>query len=67
MENKILEVGKNYGSIFGLDEKKSNKMVFLGGIKWRAEKPGLTKEMDSEITTKNALEYINRPSVHMGW
>lgn len=61
-----LEIGKNYGSVFGLDEKKGMNLVYMGGNNWKAEKPGAAKEMVSEDTTKKALEYINRPSIHMG-
>ena len=60
-----LTIGDNYGSIFGLDSTKGQKMIYLGGSKWRAEKPGITKEMDSPDTVAKALAYINTPSVHM--
>ena len=62
---KELTIGDNYGSIFGLDAAKCQKMIYLGGSKWRAEKPGLAKEMDSPDTSAKALAYINGPVVHM--
>lgn len=62
---KQLEIGKNYGFVFGLDEKKG-QIVFLGGDSWKAIKPGMEKVMESADTTKKAIEYINRPTVHMG-
>jgi hypothetical protein len=64
--DKKLEIGTNYGDIFGLDPKKGMRMIYLGGNKWRCEKPGVVKEIEGEVTTKNAIEYINQPSIHMG-
>ena len=62
---KELTVGKNYGGIFGLPDNK--QMVYNGGISWTAidgtQKP---MTMDSQKTTDNALEYINRPSYKVG-
>jgi len=63
---KTLEIGKNYGACFGLDADKGEKMIYLGGNKWRGENGGKSLEIESEKTTKSALEYINRPSVTMG-
>lgn len=63
---KTLEIGKNYGSVFGLNAEKGQKAIYLGGNLWRAEKPGASAERESEDMTEAALEYINRPSVFMG-
>lgn len=62
---KQLTIGQDYGSIFGLPS--GNKMIFMGGNKWRAESAdGRVHEADSAKTTENALEYVNRPSVSVG-
>lgn len=64
--SKQPEIGKDYGAIFGLESDKSCTLVYIGGDKWRATKPGATKELTSPGTTAKVIEYINRPSIHMG-
>lgn len=64
--SKQLEIGKDYGAIFGLDASKGSTLVYLGGDKWQATKPGATKELTSPGTTAKAVEYINRPAIRMG-
>lgn len=59
---KELVVGKDYGSIFGLDADKGQKMVYNGGISWTAIQGDRRMTKDSQETTNNALAYINRPS-----
>ena len=63
-QTKQLEIGRDYAGIFGVSAPA--KMLYLGGIKWRAEKPGASREMDSQAATDKALAYINQPAVHMG-
>lgn len=64
--SKDLVIGKDYGSIFGLDADKGQKMVYNGGISWTAIQGGQQMTKDSQQTTDNALEYINRPSYGTG-
>ena len=64
---KQLEIDKNYAAIFGLDPDKGQKMIFLGGIRWEAGEGERTQQVESQKTTDNAIDYINRPSIHMGW
>mgnify|MGYP006943672271 CR=1 FL=1 len=59
-EMKNLEIGKNYGEIFGLTGNR--QMIFNGGISWTAKEGEREMTMDSQKTTDNAIEYINRPS-----
>lgn len=63
---KNLEIGKNYGEIFGLDEQKGKKMIYNGEISWTAIDGDKQMTMDSQKTTDNAIEYINRPSYGTG-
>jgi hypothetical protein len=70
--DKKLEIGKNYGDIFGLDPKKGMRMIYLGGNKWRCEKPGAVKEIEGESTTlgsqKNKEEKCRvRAQTKGGW
>ena len=64
---KQLEINKDYAAIFGLDPDKGQQMIYLGGILWEAREGERTMRAESQQTTDNALEYINRPRVHMGW
>lgn len=61
---KSLEVGKNYGDIFGLPEEK--KMIYAGGNTWKAVWGDKEMIKESPETTQKALEYINRPSYGTG-
>jgi len=62
---KQLVIGDDYGPICGLDKSKGQRLIYLGGDKWRAEKPGAVKEVESQETTANTLAYIRKPTVHM--
>jgi hypothetical protein len=62
---KNLEIGKNYGDIFGLDEQKGQKMIYNGGISWTAINGDKQFTKDSQETTDNAIKYINQPSYGM--
>ena len=62
--NKTLEIGKNYGSIFGLNEKQ--QMIFNGGISWTTKEGGREMTKECQKTTDSALAYINRPSSGTG-
>jgi hypothetical protein len=62
---KQLIIGHDYAEIFGLDPDKGQHMIYNGGISWTAKKTlksGEIQEMtrDSELTTDNALAYINQ-------
>ena len=61
-----LEVGKDYGAIFGVSADKGCHLTYLGGNMWRAEKPGTVRDIDSAASTAKALAYINQPSIQMG-
>jgi len=63
---KELEIGKDYGSIFGLDSKKGQQMIYNGGISWTAKQGDKEMTKDSQSTTDNALTYINQPTIKMG-
>jgi hypothetical protein len=63
---KQLEIGKDYGCIFGLSSDKGQYMIYGGGINWMAKNGDKTQTVDSQQTTDNAVAYINRPSIHMG-
>jgi len=63
-ENKTLEIDKDYGSIFGLPT--GCKMIYLGGISWRAIKPGAERVIESQVQTDKVLAYVNQPAIHMG-
>lgn len=59
-----LEIGKNYGSIFGL--KEHQQMIFNGGISWTAKETGKEMTKECQKTTDNVLAQINKTSVTMG-
>ena len=64
---KTLEIGTDYGFVFGLDAKnKDQHMVYGGGDTWTAKEGTRERTTESAGTTAKALEYINRPSVMMG-
>lgn len=65
--NKTLEIGKDYGSIFGLTPEMGT-MVYNGGDSWTGSNPaaGKTMTLIAPKQTERALEYINRPNVSMG-
>ena len=63
---KNLEVNKDYGYVWGLDAEKGMHMIYLGGIKFRAEKPGAVQESESQGTYDQVMAYVNSPTVHMG-
>ena len=65
-KSKTLEVGKDYGCVFGLESSKGMSLVYQGGNKWLARKPGAESVIESAGTTAKALAYINQPSIHMG-
>jgi hypothetical protein len=64
--NKQLEIGKDYGIIFGLDASKGMMMIYQGGISWMCIKPGAEKIIESQGTTDNAIKYISAAPVHCG-
>lgn len=61
-----LEIGHDYGSIFGLDKSKGQQAIYLGGNKWRLCKPGEERVVESEGTTRNAIKYVSFAPVHCG-
>lgn len=63
---KQLEIGKDYGFVFGLDAKKGQTMTYLGGIKFIASNGIQSKEADSQGTYDKVLDYINLPRIKMG-
>lgn len=64
---KELEIGKDYGFVFGLDLKKDQHMIYGGGDAWTAKEGERTKQLDSPGTTTKVAEYINRPATLMGY
>ena len=63
---KQLKIGKDYYEIFGDSENGKKKMIYNGGISWTAKDGDREMTMDSQQTTDNALEYINRASYGTG-
>jgi hypothetical protein len=64
---KELQIGKDYGEIFGLDSKKGQHLIYNGGYSWTGINGDVKKTFENKIeTTNNALEYINQPSTSMG-
>ena len=63
---KTLEINHDYGFVFGLDKKKNQHMIYNGGDSWTAKEGDRERTAESKGTTEKALEYINRPSYHMG-
>ncbi len=63
---KQLEIGKDYGFVFGLNAKKGQTMTYLGGIKFVASNGAQSKEADSQGTYDKVLDYINLPVIKMG-
>ncbi len=47
---KQLEIGKDYGFVFGLDSEKGKAMIYNGNNSWTA------KDGDREMTKENATE-----------
>jgi len=64
---KTLEIGTDYGFVFGLDAKNKNQhMIYNGADSWTAKEGSRERTADSAGTTAKVLEYINRPTVMMG-
>lgn len=63
---KTLEIGSNYGSIFGLNTAKGQQMIYGGGDRWTMKEGEREKTIESPDTTKKALAYINQPTINMG-
>jgi len=63
---KQLIIGDDYGTIFGLDPKKGQHIVYLGGVRFRLAQGVREAERESQDTYEKILEYINQPSIHMG-
>lgn len=63
---KTLEIGKNYGEVFGLNPADGNKLIYLGGTLFEGYKGEKTMQVNSQKTLDQVLAYINRPSVSMG-
>lgn len=63
---KTLQVGENYGDVFGFDKNLGQTMIYNGGINWTATNGDKMKTIDSQGTTDKVIEYINRPIINMG-
>ena len=63
---KILTIGTDYGTVFGFDKTKNQHMIYNGGDNWTAQNGAISKTADSVGTTTKVLDYINKPSYHMG-
>jgi hypothetical protein len=62
---KNLELNRDYGYVFGISAEKGEHMIYLGGIKFRAEKPGAVREQESQGTYDKISAYLNQ-TVRMG-
>ena len=49
-----------------LDHIKGQGMIYLGGVKFRAENGTASRDSESQGTYDKVHEYINRTSIHMG-
>ena len=63
---KTLQIGENYGDVFGFDKDLNQSMIYNGGINWTATNGDKVKTIDSQGTTDKVIEYINRPFINMG-
>ncbi len=63
---KTLEIGHDYGEVFGFNKELGQTMIYNGGINWTATNGDKSKTLESQATSDKVLEYINRPSVNMG-
>ena len=61
---KELEVGKDYGKMFGL--KDGQHMVYNGNISWTATEGAKTMTMDSQKMTDDITKRINQTATIMG-
>ena len=52
-----LEIGHDYGAIFGLKKENGQKLIYNGGISWTGIQGDQEKTMDSEDTTLKVLAY----------
>jgi hypothetical protein len=63
---KTLEIGANYGQIFGIQPERGS-IVYMGGISFKlTNSKGQERIEESQKTYDNAMAYINQPSIHMG-
>ena len=53
-----LEIGKDYGIIFGLDAKVGQKMIYNGSDNWTAINGDLQQTDDSPETTTEVINYL---------
>lgn len=63
---KNLEIGHNYGDIFGLNKEKGQQFIYNGGISWTAKEGERSMTMDSQDNTDKAMKTINEPVINMG-
>ena len=63
---KTLQIGENYGDVFGFDKDLGQTMIYNGGISWTATNGDKSKTIDSQGTSDKVLEYINRTSINQG-
>lgn len=64
---KTLEIGKDYGSIFGLDAKnKDQHLVYNGGNSWTMKEGAREQTVENGKYNEKVIDYINRPEIHMG-
>ena len=60
-----LQVGKDYGDIFGL--QKGEHLFYMGGETWKAVSPGKVDMVkESKGTTQKVIEYLNSPHYRIG-
>lgn len=55
---KSLEVGKDYGSLFGLDKSKDQHMIYNGNDAWTALDGTRQMSLHSKAQTQKALEIL---------
>lgn len=63
---KELEIGKDYGFVFGLGKEKAQAIIYNGGNSWTMREGDREQTIESAATTKKAVEYINRSTIIMG-
>lgn len=67
MKEIDLQVGKDYGDVFGLKAERGEHLIYMGGQTWKAVAPGkedMVKE--SKGTTEKVIIYLNSPHYRVG-
>ena len=67
MKNIELQIGKDYGDVFGLKAERGQHLIYMGGQTWKASSRGkedMVKE--SKGTTEKVIIYLNSSHYRVG-